>query len=406
MQFFNSELCGRCKGKGLCGGPCKIIARIKGFAPKRKLHFSGSTPPEIFVGRHNYPEINAGVLSPEIYGNTKEISMPEIWHSKRMSIEEILSKRISLVYSKFKTPVKGNASKFVETMQEIGLADKPFSAEIFLEKVPKVSINIDSHVPLIGNPAPLKTIRLEENPHVHKKVDYLSGDIHTKADIAVRELYKSNIAVSSIIKVFSAGMLGLKKNRKLVPTRWSVTAVDDTLSKMLLDKIRHYQEISEILVFNSEYLGNHYEFLLLPDKFSFEVIEAKMPGSVWNPFSQEINFYSDYEGFFGRKEYASNVTGAYYVNRLALAEYLEKMQRQASCLVLREVRQEYYAPLGVGILRQASREAFKGVPERFSTIQEAFEKMQTRMKLPVSLFGEKSALLKNHGKQARLCKWL
>lgn len=405
MQFFESELCGKCKGKGLCGKPCKVISRIKNYMPKTKVHFSGSTPPEIFVGRYNYPEINAGVFAPEIYGNTEDLAMPEVWHEKKLSIEEILSRRVSLVYSKFKTPIKGRINVFVKDMQEFGMADRPFSIEIFLKKTPRINFNFDQHVPIIGNPAPLKSIRMQENPHIPKKVEYLVNDIHVKANTAIHELYKSNTRVSNIIKILSAGLLGLKKNRKLVPTRWSITAVDDSISKLLLEKIKTYEEISEIMLFNAEYLGNHYEFLLLPDRFSFEVIEAKMPGSVWNPFSQNINFYSDYEGFLGRKEYASNVTGAYYANRLALAEYLQSIHRQASCLVLREVRPEYYAPLGVGILRETSRAAFKKHPEKFQTIHDAFVSMQSRMKLPVQLFCEKSWLLKDYGKQAKLEKW-
>lgn len=113
----------------------------------------------------------------------------------------------------------------------------------------------------------------------------------------------------------------------------------------------------------------------------------------------------DYESFSGRKEYASNVTGAYYSNRLALCEYLDRVKKQASCLVLRECRPEYYAPLGVGILREASRAAFLKQPERASSLEEAFGIMQSRMKLLVSFFRQKSELLKNYGKQTRLTRW-
>ena len=265
---------------------------------------------------------------------------------------------------------------------------------------------VDKHVPLIGNPAPLKSIRLEENPHVERKVDYLVSDTDNKATSSMKELYKSNISISNIIKILSAGMLGLKKNRKLVPTRWSVTATDDTLSKFLLQKIRFYQEISEVMLFAGEYVGNHYEFLLLPDKFSFEVIEAKMSGSVWNPFSQDTVVMQDYEGFTGRKTYADNVTGAYYSNRLGLCEYLDKIKRQASCLVMRECRPEYYAPLGVGILREITRDAFSKAPEKFNTIEEALIHAQKRMRLPISMFKGRSWILRNYGKQTRLNRWI
>ncbi|MEK6820547.1 MAG: hypothetical protein AABX71_02440, partial [Nanoarchaeota archaeon] len=137
------------------------------------------------------------------------------------------------------------------------------------------------------------------------------------------------------------------------------------------------------------------------------VIEAKIPGSVWNPsLSSQIYLMQDYESFQGRKNYADDVTGAYYVNRLALCEYLESRKRQCSCLVMRECKPEYYAPCGVGILREASRQAFKNKPETFPTIQEALKKAQERMRLNVSIFTNQSWLLSEYGKQKRLIQWI
>jgi len=404
MQLFDSDMCVRCKGRGYCGKPCKILAKIKNFFPKTKTHFSGSSPPEVFVGRMGYPRVNTGILSPQEKGNKEEMSLPEIWYEKNLTIKEILNHRGQLIYSRFKSKISDarNSRKFLSIMQEISLADKSVSTEFFLKKPVKTSIDVDKSFPIIGNPAPLKAIRLEENPHVNRKVDYIVSDTDNKAASSIIELYKTKTTeTSSIIKILSAGLLGLKKNRKLVPTRWSVTATDDTLSKFLLKKIRFYPEISEILLFHGYYVGNHYEFLLLPDKFSFEVLEAYFAGSVWNP-SNKINLAQDYEPFSGRKTYASFVTGAYYTARLAVCEYLEKTKRQASCLIMREERPEYYAPLGVGILRELGRDAFSKKPEKFNTIQEAIQQAQTRLKLPVTTFTNKSWLLKEYGVQKRL----
>lgn len=401
-SLFESELCARCKGRGYCGKSCKILNKLKQFMPKTKLHFSGSSPPEIFVGRFNYPDVFSGILSPQEYGDTENFSMPERWHSNNFSIQEILELRGRMIYGRFRTNVKKKlAGKFEGVMKEVAMASKPVSSEFFLKKMPRLNFEASKEVAIIGNPAPLKDVRLEENPKIEKRVDYLVEDTDVKASVAINELYRGNIEVSNIIQVLSAGLLGTGIRRKLVPTRWAVTATDDNIGKMMLDRIRYYPEINEILVFNSEYIGNHYEFLLLPDKFAFEVIEAKMTGSVWNP-QGNLLLMQDYEGFNGRKNYADSVTGAYYVNRLALAEYFEREKRQASCLVMRECRPEYYAPCGVGILREASRQAFLNKPEAFNSVEEAMKICQTRMRLPVSIFREKSWLLKEFGKQRRL----
>ena len=88
-QFFQTQACVKCKGRGFCGGPCKIYSKLKDFTPKTKKHFSGSSPPEIFVGRYNYPNIQAGILSPEVVEDTEEMGMPELWHKNKFSIDII-----------------------------------------------------------------------------------------------------------------------------------------------------------------------------------------------------------------------------------------------------------------------------------------------------------------------------
>ncbi|VVB78344.1 Uncharacterised protein [uncultured archaeon] len=405
-QLFDSELCARCRGRGFCKKPCRIYSKIKDFTTKTKTHFSGSSPPEIFVGRFDYPNISAGILTPESHEESQEYSMPEIWHKNKFSIDTILTNRSKLVYGKFKTQVKKAKlnDKLLKTMQEVSMAYKSVSTEFFLKRAPNYRLEINKHLPIIGNPAPLESVRLEENPKVKPKVDYLVSDTDAKAVNSILELYKSQIEITNINKILSAGLLGLKTQRRLVPTRWSITAVDDTISKNLLKKIKYYPEISEILLFNSEYNGNHYEILLLPDKFSFEVLEAEISGSLWNQ-TGHVSVMKDYELFGGRHEYAYEVTGAYYANRLGLCEYLEKIKRQATAIFIREVGPEYYAPLGVGILREITRAALDKEPEKFSTINEALDKSQTRLRIPISTWTKESILLKEFGKQKRLKEW-
>jgi hypothetical protein len=390
------EKAGVCKvcGKVNCKKHSFLLENVR-----RVSEFSGSSPPEIFVGKWNYPNVNVGILSPQEHGNTELLSSQEIWHQQRLSIPQIISLRGQLIYGRSQSNIKKvlnfeTKSRFLSTMQEVAMTSRSIGAEFKLER-PIIEKNREneSYVPIINHAAQVKTVRLEENPIIEKKVDYLVGDTDARSTQALYELEKSKIPTSTMIKILSAGLLGRATARKLVPTRWAITAVDDTLSKNKLKKIKYHREISDIQVFTAEYLGNHYEFLLLPDRFSFEVIEI-------NQTSQD--FWHDYESFFGRKNYAESVTGAYYANRLALTEYLEKVQRQCSCIVFREISPEYTQSMGVGILRQLSREAFASSPEKFSTIEEALAKIQSRIKLPLEVFKSKSILLRNYGRQKRL----
>ena len=385
----------------VCG---KIDCKIHEFGLgkiKRVTEFSGSSPPEVFIGKWNYPNVYVGILSPQEKGDTRLLSSQEIWHERRLSIPEILSLRNKLILGRTQTNVKLAQNKqnkqFLSSMQEVAMTSKSISAEFKLEQSIQTNTENDSHIPLIKNTANIKSVRLEENPVIEKRVDYLVNDTDAKATTAILELEKSHIPTSTIIKILSAGLLGKSTTRKLVPTRWSITAVDDALSKEKLKRIKLNNEISNFLVFTAEYLGNHYEFLLLPEKFSFEVIEinSTMPENSWQ----------DHESFLGRKNYAASVTGAYYANRLALTEYLEKQQKQASCLVFREISEEYTQSMGVGVLRQISREAFTKQPEKFNSLTEALNTIKSRLKLQINTFTDRSIVLKNYGKQKRLNNW-
>ncbi|MFZ5955739.1 MAG: hypothetical protein ACOYT4_04910 [Nanoarchaeota archaeon] len=394
------QLCIKCKGKGLCKKPCKILSKFIDSAPRIKTHFSGSSPPEIFVGHANYPNVFSGILSPAQYGETEIFSIPELWVKNNLSIEKILEYRGQMIYGRSMGNIKAQ-QKLNSSMQEFAMASKSVSAEFFLKKKPILNFTPSKIFSIMANPAPIEKVILEENPKVEKKVDYLVSDYDVKATAALEELYKSSIQTSYLQKLLSAGLLGVKSQRKLVPTRWAITAIDDILSKKLLEKIKSYSEIDEMQIFSSEYNGNHYEFLVLPSMFSFEVIEAEMPENMWNQ-SQKLFFMQDYEGFFSRKKYASNVAGAYYANRLGVCEYLEKIKKQASILILREVRPEYYAPLGVGILREITRKAFEQNPEKPNSLQEAFGLMQSRMKININEYLKNSRIIKDYGKQKTL----
>mgnify|MGYP003972792537 FL=1 len=85
--------------------------------------------------------------------------------------------------------------------------------------------------------------------------------------------------------------------------------------------------------------------------------------------------------------------------RLPTTEYLTKIKRQATIFIFREIRKEYYAPLGVGVVRETARRTFNSNPKHFDTIDEAFKDMQTRIEISMDEIKEKSWILENYGKQ-------
>jgi hypothetical protein len=151
------------------------------------------------------------------------------------------------------------------------------------------------------------------------------------------------------------GMLGLQKNRRLVPTRWSISATDDIISDNLLKRITEqvYETIDFFEVYRYYHLGNCYSIILIPDNvWSFEMQE------VWLDNNRNLEIGVDFENANGLDHYPS-IAGAYFAARLAITEHLSKRRKKAAVLVIREIHPEYVIPVGVWQIREGIREALK-----------------------------------------------
>jgi hypothetical protein len=252
----------------------------------------------------------------------------------------------------------------------------------------------------------IKEAKIAENVKIPRKVDEVVSDTDMKATEATVSLYSHAIPVSKIEKIFSVGLLGSPFQRKLVPTRWSITGVDDIIGKELRKRVKNYPELSEFQVFHNEYIGNHYEIILIPEAYEYELIEVKHPKSVWNPNGTQPAIYSDYEPYWGRKDYASATAGAFYAGRLSVLEYLDKIKRQASILIIREVLPEYYAPLGIWQFRETVRGAFENKPEKFDDMTVALNNVSQRLKIHLADVKKISKLLKKFREQKKIIRFL
>ncbi|MFH1126969.1 MAG: Nre family DNA repair protein [archaeon] len=408
---MDENLCTRCKGKNLCGKPfCTILSNVGQFSKvieNTSENFTGTSPPSCFVGRTDYPRVNLNILTPSYedkYSWTRD--SPSFWYRKGFKIPDILKRRSDMVAVRSKVDVKASGDRFLDIAQEIAQAKNQVDAEFWLKKKPRFNISFDSRLAPIGSPAEVEKAKLIGNVSVSRPVDKAVSDTDLKATGAIEYLHQKNIDENTITKILSLGLLGLEKNRKLVPTRWSITAVDDMISKRLIEKAKDFNVTGSYQVFSNTYLGNHLEILIIPREWQFEVIETKFEGSVWNPDGQSPVIFSDYEGYYGRKTYASEVTGAYYSARLAALEYLTKIKKQAAVLSIREVYPEYDTPMGVWVIRETVRGAFQNRPASFDALDDALAFMKGRLRLPFGRYMKESKLLLNIRTQSTLMNFV
>ncbi len=359
--------CIKCKGRNPenCGRSyCPIIAKseaqFKVKKPSKKDLFGSSPTP--FVGRFGYPNVNVGVLSVE--DDSSIYDAPRLWSTQDFDIPRIVDLRSSLVNSRFKVHIKGN-SKFLDISKEVGMASKPVEMEINLDKKPKFHLNTNPFIAPTGPNANLENARITANPKIPRKVERVVDETDLKAKNAITYLYDRNIDENFLTRLLSVGNLGVKDNRKLVPTRWSITAVDDIIGKELIEDVKEFSETDYMAYFGG-YLGNYYLIMFFPDVWSYELFETYLPKVSWN-VSDRINFTTDHEEYQGRTSYAENCAGGYYAARLPILEKLHKIQRQSTVIALRFITGDYYIPLGVWVVREATRKALNEKPIRFES---------------------------------------
>lgn len=404
------QVCVKCKGRLWCGPKCFILERFErkkqvlGITQKKDLQ--GQSPPGIFVSWTGYPKVNLSPMAPATSPQSDAWILDDSDKWFGMPADRIIDFRESLVRGNMALNVKDAAKPNYQLLdiQETVMAKKPVEIEMQLQSAPhlrELSFS-DFHAPM-GPQAGLQKFSMVENPSVNPKIDKLVSDTDAKSAQAMVELYKSDVGVNQLHKLLSAGMLGIGKNRKLVPTRYSIVAVDSNISEYFIEeKINGYPKIDDVRIFNSNYLENYYQILLLPREWSYELMEVWKPGASWNVDSKEPNFTADYEDYGGRTSYAENTAGAYYAIRLALTEYFMKAQRQATAIVFREIGDSGLPSLGVFKCRETARAALKRKPISFVNLELAMKYLETKVTVPLKYWVKQSKLLDKFYHQKRL----
>ncbi len=362
----------------------------------------GSSPPSVFVGEYGYPHVRVGPMVPPYHGDTSILDNPELWLGK--SLEEIVNYRINLLKGTMIHNVSKISDRYIESLQDMALSKRAVDSTMTFEKTPSQYLNEMvlsksdlEEIPTVFS-APVSDFKIYSSTADEKiEKKYYDGDL--LASDAVVELYDNNVDITRIAKVLSIGMLGRKKNRKLVPTKWSITAADDIVSMNLLKKINDNSILDCYLVFDFNHLGNYYSIIFIPDDvWNFEMIES------WIDTNGRVHIGSDYESGKNIDHYPS-IAGAYFAARLAAAEYLFKKRKKSSVLILREIHPEYFMSLGVWQIREGIRESLKWKGKKFETFDSALKYGVSKTSLSINEWIKNSSIMRNKN-QKRISDYL
>ncbi len=365
----------------------------------------GSSPPSVFIGRQGYPRVCAGPLVPPAHGDTRVMDAPEQWLGQYGDKADIINFRLQLVRGKKRVHVK-EQSRTIEMIQEIALAERSPEVEARFTKQP-AGVFFHEEVQPFGPSAPVKEMSVDAG-RWDSRLEKAFYDTDLKAGEGIMELYEKGVPVSSIQRALSAGALGLERNRKLVPTRWSITAVDSALSEKALDDVKANEPIEEFRVYEHESFSNKFVVVLAPTLWNYEWVEAFFPQTP----GDRLEVFSDREGFEKKKEYSS-VGGCYYSVRLAVAEALAREGRQAGALVLREAASEPASgsvrpkahSRGSSMCRESARKALSTEPARFDSFKQAVECAYSRLRVRRENWYAHSQTIQNPGAQTKLAEY-
>ena len=350
--------CAECKGKGMCGLPrCPITSRFYAqLAVRPASSYQGSSP-SVFIGSYGYPEVRGGPLLIDDSDN------PPDWLRQGLGIDDIVGIRARTIRG------SSGIHRFSDNLQEIAISSDPVDVDVAFERPVAFSLTFDGTVAPVGLSGQLKAMEVTGSARVDRAVDRVTSDSDLGATDACVTLMESDIDVYQIAKLMTAGLLG--KRRHFVPTRWAITAVDDTLSTRLKKQIAVFPPLEEIRVFSGEIFGNRIVCILVPGDWKYEMIEIWGRHTLWG--GEEEIIVQDREGM--TKRGYSPISGAYYSARLAVCEYLVTIRRNARVILIRSISSDYWAPLGTWVIREAARQAMANpscvLPSLDAAVQEA-----------------------------------
>ncbi|MCC7561638.1 MAG: Nre family DNA repair protein [Methanobrevibacter arboriphilus] len=363
----------------------KLTEKIQMKSVKVGKDLDGSTPPSVFIGRWSYPKVYAGPMMVSETGDTSIMDSPESWIGENKTQEDIINYRLNLVRGKQLIKIDDIENPFVEKLQDISLSSKSTDTEAKFGKRPVGSSFNEDSTPH-GPSAVIEKFDID-SVRWDKQLEKTYYDTDLKATEAIINLHDKDVPFSAMQKAFSVGAIGTKNRRKLVPTRWSITACDSSIANTLLKEVRHYPIIDTTRVYEFSSLKNYYAIILTPMEWQYEWMEAFI-----KILGKEEMIFSDYETNTDKKEYSS-VGGCYYTCKMAVLDSLAKQKKQAGAIVLREAYSGY-VPLGVFNVRENVKYAMEQPYKEFESLKQSLEYIGTKLKIPVNKYVKTSELLK------------
>ncbi|ADL18725.1 hypothetical protein ASAC_0318 [Acidilobus saccharovorans 345-15] len=410
MPSIPPELCARCKGyKLLCGLPrCPILERfrvqVNAVQRINGKDVVGSTPPSVLVGEYGYPKVSFYYMVPPGKSSDEAAyyDAPKLWAERRETLGNIVKLRGEMVSAYVRLDVNEPWRLYETELGLASLSERPVESDVLLKSLPLPQLKFDGMTKPMGPRAPAEKVIVSGAPKLQRKAEEAIWD-DAKAEDIIWELYQAGVDVYKIQDMLSLGFLGRLRARKLVPTRWAITAVDDIISRRLRREVRDFRSVDSVEAREAEYLGNRFLVILMPGEGTFEWIEVWHPRGLWTQQAERPIVERVEEDPLGR---ASAMDGGFSAARLAVLEGLRSSAKKADVVILREILPTYYAPVGNWHIRETVRRAMSSESKVFDSVQAAAEYAASWLRASPQDVLAQSSLLGFRARQRRLTDFL
>jgi hypothetical protein len=400
----------------------EIKAYQQTLKPTKEIIGFGSAP---IVGEKNYPFLATHNIS----NIDKKTSFFETGKLVKKTYDEILPlKAKSILGTTQKNYIKKPKARIVEELRDIYKSKTAIEMQSSFEKELRFTKIVSSKVAgVMGSQNELTKLEAQENTKTSNKIEkYTENDI--KAKEAIISLYEKGVNEHQIINLLALGSFGIELNRKLVPTKWAISAFDQTIDNYLHKKILKYNLLNQFEVYQDYDKGNDFIIILMPNTYSAEIVETwdlgesaeqqeqkstdkshlfgvvtqdkKVKIDKWNT-GKRIIIEQDYVSINNKlKTKDPQCAGGYWATKSPINRFLDKRQKQASYLSIRFI-DNYDIPLGVVFVRECARKALTNCIFKSSSQKEVEEFIKQNYPRHHFHFTN-SATLKEEKKQTRL----
>ncbi len=235
------------------------------------------TPPGIFIETARYPILNAGVLASPYPLETLSIyDHPESWRG--LGRDAILAMRRHL-YS-IVIPVNAREmqpKQIIDSLQTIALSVNPVALGVEVEGLPPRHLYSSEGQLPAGPVVKARSLEILSKPEISRVAQKIT-DKDIPAAEGIWKLFEYDYSLEQITRILAVGLLGMKKNRRMMTIRSAYRIVIDTYINEVIMNLIDQSQIEDFEIYIGKCCNDSFTILASPGESRVDYIRLEKYG--------------------------------------------------------------------------------------------------------------------------------